>query len=386
VTLNSSITGAGNIRKTGTGNITLSGANTAYAGAIDLSAGTLTWGNVNALGTGVLTISGSSTLNLGGFAVANNLNISAGITSTLSNAGAYAGTVTLNGSNGTTNLSTLALGTQAVNVAIADGKFGAITGWDTGVTGKTISLGAGATYQGNLALGAGQHLSLAKRDGAPTNSTVTGNLTLTGSTLDFLMDRTTDTAKWNALTVNGVLTLNGAISANINSIGTKDLTPNETYTLITANSIAGTYSFTVNENTAINGRNTSIEIGSTTVSLKGHTADTLAWTGESGTWTQEAGFAKIGASIGTTGSPWTVVGTLGTDNRFYSNDIVEFKGTTGGTVTIAGNITPKAITVSQGDYTFAGGAIGGASTLAITGGSLTLNNANTFTGLTTLTG
>lgn len=77
----------------------------------------------------------------------------------------------------------------------------------------------------------------------------------------------------------------------------------------------------------------------------------------------------------------------GTDT-YNSGDDAQFTGTGTGTVTVAaGGVTPGSVTVSSGNYTFSGGAIGGTGVLTKSGsGTLTLNGTNTYSGGTTLTG
>ncbi|MHA6197227.1 autotransporter-associated beta strand repeat-containing protein [Pseudomonas wadenswilerensis] len=62
--LNGAVTGGASnkLTKTGTGNLTLGGANSAFAGGIDLNAGTLTVASSGALGSGTLTATGNSRL------------------------------------------------------------------------------------------------------------------------------------------------------------------------------------------------------------------------------------------------------------------------------------------------------------------------------------
>ncbi|QLF94660.1 autotransporter-associated beta strand repeat-containing protein [Pseudomonas sp. ABC1] len=62
--LNGAITGSASnkLTKTGSGNLTLGGANSAFAGGIDLNAGTLTVASSGALGSGTLTATGNSRL------------------------------------------------------------------------------------------------------------------------------------------------------------------------------------------------------------------------------------------------------------------------------------------------------------------------------------
>jgi len=54
------LSGAGNIAKTGTGNMIVSGSNTAFSGNIDFGGGVLSVNNDNALGAGILTLSGGT--------------------------------------------------------------------------------------------------------------------------------------------------------------------------------------------------------------------------------------------------------------------------------------------------------------------------------------
>jgi autotransporter-associated beta strand protein len=79
-----------------------------------------------------------------------------------------------------------------------------------------------------------------------------------------------------------------------------------------------------------------------------------------------------------------------TPSNFSSNDTVNFTDVGVGVVNVdAGGVTPGDVNVSNtaGTYTFTGGAIGGSGKLTKTnGGSLTLQNANTFTGGVALNG
>jgi autotransporter-associated beta strand protein len=102
-----------------------------------------------------------------------------------------------------------------------------------------------------------------------------------------------------------------------------------------------------------------------------HAAD-VTWTGVNMTWSQPDS-NSFGAST------------------YNSGDDVTFAGSGTGTVTISGTVTPGSILVSSGAYNFSG-AIGGTGTTLTYNGSGTTelklqgSTANTFTGLTTVSG
>jgi len=73
---------------------------------------------------------------------------------------------------------------------------------------------------------------------------------------------------------------------------------------------------------------------------------------------------------------------------FRGGDNAQFLGSGAGTVAVSGTVWPGSVTVdSASNYTFSGGAIGGAGTLSKTGaGTMTLYNSHTYTGATTVNG
>jgi len=71
----SSISGTGSLSKSGSGTLTLGGANS-FSGGVTLTAGPLTLGNANALGTGPLTLNGGILNNNGSYTVTNNIIVS----------------------------------------------------------------------------------------------------------------------------------------------------------------------------------------------------------------------------------------------------------------------------------------------------------------------
>jgi autotransporter-associated beta strand protein len=321
--------GSGGITKAGTGNLTLNGTNV-YSGATNVLGGTLVQGVAGALGS------------------SNTFNISPG--------------AELNAAVGGLNIAT--------GGAIVAGRS---TGFANDVVGN-INLGAGATltvagnsvagtftHAGNLALAGGSSLRFDLRNtttvGAGVNDliAVSGNLTLpTG----------TDTV---AVNVTG---LNGPLAAG-------------NYTLLT-------YGGTLSGGGAANlAAPTGLAVGRSTYSydttsvpgsvllVVGGGAANLTWVGN-----------------GTT-NPWdnstTGVFTGGSPDQFFDGDVVNFtdSGAANGNVNLAGSLAPFAANVnSSADYTFAGtGAISGNAQVNKAGtGTLTIQNTNTYTGVTTLNG
>ncbi len=74
--------------------------------------------------------------------------------------------------------------------------------------------------------------------------------------------------------------------------------------------------------------------------------------------------------------------TSWSSDTYQSGDTAIFAGAGQGTVTLSGTITPGAVTVSAGTYTFSGAAIGGSGGLALSGAGtfVTLGAANTYAG------
>jgi autotransporter-associated beta strand protein len=92
---------------------------------------------------------------------------------------------------------------------------------------------------------------------------------------------------------------------------------------------------------------------------------------------------------GSTDSDWTNPDSDSWSGETYDDgDDVSFLTAGAGSVTISGTVAPASVLVSStGDYTFSGDAISGTSVLTKSGTSvLTLNSANTYTGVTTIDG
>jgi T5SS/PEP-CTERM-associated repeat protein/autotransporter-associated beta strand protein len=160
--------GARGLTKAGAGRLTLSAAGD-YTGGTSVDGGTLVAGHVAAFGTGPITVRTGATLDLGGFAVANALDVRGGALLGLGN---YAGTQTLTGPASYS-------GTVAGALTVASG--GTLHTTGATFTGPiTIQSGGALTGTGTLAsvtIGSGGTLSPGN---SPGLLTINGDLTLAG--------------------------------------------------------------------------------------------------------------------------------------------------------------------------------------------------------------
>jgi autotransporter-associated beta strand protein len=103
----------------------------------------------------------------------------------------------------------------------------------------------------------------------------------------------------------------------------------------------------------------------------------MTWNSTNGTWNQS--FASTN---------WTTTGSVA--SNFVNGDRAIFNGNSGGTITIdAGGVSPNLVHVSanSGTYTFSGGAITGSGSLTKSNaGTLVVQNTNSYSGSTTISG
>jgi fibronectin-binding autotransporter adhesin len=212
--------------------------------------------------------------------------------------------------------------------------------------------------------------------GSNSTMTINGNLLLTSGTVNYFSGDTI------ALVNGGALSQGGGDFINLlTSVGTGTYTlftgssvpanPASYLTLVGDTSTRQNYAFNVSGNTAV------------TLTVSGAPAN-LQWTGGNNqTW-----------DTGTSQS-WHNLSTSAAD-YFYTGDNVTFNdaaGTANANVTINGGtlgyVQPGSVTVSNTavNYTFSGDPIAGSTSLVKHGpGSLTLNSGNNYTGGTTVNG
>ncbi|WP_354830782.1 autotransporter-associated beta strand repeat-containing protein [Akkermansia muciniphila] len=244
---------------------------------------------------------------------------------------------------------------------------GALTVKDSSVIGQgTLLIGGGLTVAVTSAdgysLDAGSTLATTNIGGG--TATLSAALTLNGGSLNF-GTLSEDTA---ALTVNSV---SGTAATDV-QISLNTLTTNTSYALLSGTGLGDTSMFTLSGSAA--------ELYNATFTVNNNTlyvslADKeglLRW--KSGNW-----------STSGTDLSWNMDGV---DSAYTDGQTVYFSNGDGvnKTVTIVGNVAPGKINVVGTDFVFAGdGSITGDTTLnLLDGASLTINNANTYTGDTVL--
>ena len=211
--------------------------------------------------------------------------------------------------------------------------------------------------------------------GTGTNGTLTinGNLALTGGTLLYDFGGTSD-----------VIALAGA-SPTLSLSGTTTLKPSSglsdgTYTLINnfSSLTSGTAANLALAGGAPRGATATFSVTppAVTLTISGTAPGNLVWQGNNGVnW-------DAAATIN-----WLNTGTSAAD-QFFTLDNVTFDDTGRAPVSLVGALYPTSVTVSSANtnFNFGGsGSIAGAAILTVSGGStLTISNANTFSGGTSL--
>ncbi len=405
-TLSGVVSGAGRLilsSSTGTGSVSVSGANTFTGGAFINSNTTATYANVAALGTGTVNVNGpAAVVNLNGFSpTINGLNgnnagsvLAGASTLTLAGSGAYtyAGTITGTGAlikNGT--------GTQALSGAT--GYTGAVTiNAGTINAGNNASLGSGIVTFNGGALGAsaagitiGNAATLAAGGGTLTslgNSyTYSGALTGTGALNTAGTHTVTLTNAGNAYSggtnANGgtlALGVDNAIAAGtlaVGNAGTVALgTFNQTVTALTG---SGAVTTTGGALTVASGTFSGVYSGAG--NLIKNTAGTLTLSGAntySGVTNVNAGTLALGAS-NAAGPAGLAIASGAT---FAMNGFDQEASALSG----SGAITSTGGTLTADAGTFTGTVSSTGALIKSTAGSLTLNNASSFASTTVSAG
>lgn len=218
ITLGNVVSGPGSLTKTGTGSLTLSGANS-YSAGTTLSAGTLTLASDTAAGSGSVALNGGTLQSSGTRTIANNIVLGGGAiggSDNLTLGGVVSGSsaLTKNGS-GTLRLTSAnsASGAVAINAgSLTLGANGALGS----VSSVTIASGAALTLDaagGNLINNAAGITFAGGTLNANNRSETFGALNLTGLSILNLLDDATDAdltfASFGSLGGGGGLTING---------------------------------------------------------------------------------------------------------------------------------------------------------------------------------
>ena len=328
--------GLATLNKTGTGTLSLSGANTYKDTTV--TAGTLNARSSGALGVGTVTVSSGATLGVVGASIANTVKNS--------------GTVSI-GAGGTLTASTLAPTSGSQGALVLGGAAGNSATFNSTVAAGTSS--ASSTLQlGDLTMNGNSVLNLqniyTQIDAATVTFAGTGNsIGLNGKS-----------ALWGA---NTYTLLSGTGMTGTNSDLLLDLGAGNTVALGSSLLVGlKTYSFSQS--------GTTLTMGITTQGVANQVWDSSI---SSGAWN-------------TTAQNWLTDGT-GSAVAFNTNDNADLNSTA--TITVdAGGITASAVTLnnSAASVTLDGGKLTG-TTLSKSGGTLLMNNTeNSFVGLTNSAG
>ena len=376
--LTNSISGSGNLIQAGSGTTTVSGTNS-FIGGIKINAGTLILGSTNALGNlGAISFGGGTLQYATGFTTdySNRFDTSngqayrintngqditfasalGGVGSSLSKLGL--GTLTLNGDDTYSGVTTLSTGTLKAGSATAFGT-GAInvaSGAVLDLNGQTMTSTGGLTVTGTGISNSGPLIN-----SSTLGATYAGLVTL-GSNIT-IKGGTGTIALTNAGTITGsgyALTLDGAAGGSIASIlgtgaGTLTKAGASTWTLSGANTYTGT-------TTVSNG----------TLTLSGANTSTGAITISAGSLIV-AGSGYLGGG--------TYAGTITNNGTFqYSSSAAQtLSGVISGTGTLTKDTSTSSTLTLTGTSTYTGNTNINAGTLVIGGGG-TLGSSGTYAG------
>ena len=402
-------TGAISLLKSGTGALTLTGANS-YTGTTSITGGSLQIGNggtTGSLGTGAVSIASGTQLLLNRSDAVSLANIFTGAGAVQKN---LANTLTLTGSNTSGNAFT---GTFNVNAGtlLVNGTLGDVTSRAATINvASGAALGGSGTIQGNVVVANGGILSPGN---SPATQTIAGNLTLNASSvLNFELAQAGAVGGGinDLISVGGNLVLDGTLNVtalpgfgtgfyrlfnyggtltdNTLNLGTLPLG----FTSSVLTNIAGQVNILFNAGTQIVQYWDGTDLTGAIATVNGDGGGG-SWTSAATNWTNPTGFAvnsswagqagvfagAAGGSIGITGSQaFQELRFLTSGYTLNANNAASGLATTGGF---------SIINVDSGIATLINAPISGSAGLTKTGGgTLTLGGANSYAGLTTVSG
>ena len=322
---------------------------------------------------------------------------SGGFSGTLTNNGAYVlslvktgnGTQTINGADYRSANTTVSGGTLAIGAAgsISNSPTITVAGgatFDVSAQSGAFTLNGGQTLAGSGSVAGGFNTSsnatIAPNGSAPGTLTFNNNLTLTGNSilsLNLTNDTTVGSGINDLISVGGNLTLNGTNTIVLSAISQQSLVP-------------GTYRL-INYTGSLTGDATNLVVAPVLTRLT-MTPDTS--TANQVNLIVSGSSSNLVWNGGLNGNVWDVNTTSNwldgaVTDFFYQQDGVTFNdvGGANSNVSLATTLYPASLVVnSSSNYIFGGsGNINGATGLAKSGtGSLTISNANTYTGGTTI--
>ncbi|WP_052129416.1 autotransporter-associated beta strand repeat-containing protein [Sphingomonas sp. 35-24ZXX] len=402
-------TGAVSLLKSGSGALTLTGANS-YTGTTSITGGSLqigTGGTTGSIGTGTIAIGTGTQLLLNRSDAVSMANVLTGAGTVQKN---LANTLTLSGANTATDAFT---GTFNVNggTLLVNGTLGDVTNRAATINvASGAALGGSGTIQGNVVVANGGILSPGN---SPATQTIAGNLTLNDtSVLNFELAQAGVVGGGinDLISVGGNLVLDGTLNVTaLTGFGAGFYRLfNYGGTLTNSQLTLGTLplGFTSSVLTDIAGQvNILFNAGTQTVQfwdgadLTGAIATANgeggagSWSSTSTNWTTPTGFAvnnawagQAGVFAGAAGGTVSVTGTQAFQElRFLTNGYtLNSTGPTDGLATTGGF---SIINVDTGIAARLNTPISGTAGLTKTGaGTLTLAGANSYVGTTSVTG